>query len=405
MPLLTIVAKIETNAYTECIVKGALWYATKVYNGLLWHIRQGNCKPSRKDLNACLKLLPACKAYYSHSTQATRDEVIQAHKSFMALKAKGYTQHQQPSFRPKNSYSPLRYHNGFGFTLEDDVLTISLGTKRDDGIKHLDLKLAMRKDITFTKVINVVLTYDKNNGLCAHLVVYINACQPLGSRTVAVDLGETYLITAVFDDGTALLYKGMFVKSIRRYWQKVRASLKPPSKGKRKSKRFAQVAHKEEGQIDHMLHMITKHFVMQCYNSSVDTIVVGDVTGIRERIDWGHRLNQRLHAWAYAKIKHMITYKAACLGIKVITVNEAYTSKTCYACGKVSKSQRKGRGWYKCTCGWQMQADCNGALNILKKYVSLSNESSGHVASPVVLQSKSFNLDWHMIYESHLHLH
>ena len=97
----------------------------------------------------------------------------------------------------------------------------------------------------------------------------------------------------------------------------------------------------------------------------------------------------------------MITYKAALFGIKVITLNEAYTSQTCYACGKVAKSQRKGRGWYKCMCGWQLQADCNGALNILKKYVSLSNESSGPVACPVVLQSKFFNLDMHTIYESH----
>ncbi len=61
---------------------------------------------------------------------------------------------------------------------------------------------------------------------------------------------------------------------------------------------------------------------------------------------------------------------------------------------------RKSRGWYKCTCGWQIQADTNGALNILSRYVSSDNRSSGHVAGPAVLQSRSFLLDAHKVYET-----
>lgn len=400
MPILTIIANIEANYHSEKIIKGAMWYATKVFNGSVWHIRQGICKPTRKGLNSIIKFLPAAKAYYSHSVQATRDEVIQAYTSFMALRRAGRTQHQLPGFRNKNSYSPLRYHDQYGFKLNGDLLTISLGTGRKDGVKRLELKLVMRKDLNYKRVINVVITYDKTNGLRAHLVVDVDAGQPLGTKKVAVDLGETYLITAAFDDGKLLRYKGGELKSIRRYWQKVRTCVKPPLPGKKMSKRYTQIAHKESNQIDHHLHLITKHFVMECWQAGADTIIIGDLNGIRERIKYGPRLNQRLHAWPYAKIKYMITYKAALMGMQVIVIDEAYTSQTCYACKKVAKHQRKSRGWYKCSCGWQMQADANGALNILSRYVSSDDRSSGHVASPVVLQSRSFVLDAHKVYET-----
>jgi putative transposase len=44
-----------------------------------------------------------------------------------------------------------------------------------------------------------------------------------------LDGGETPAIAASFDDATTLLYSGKLIKSIRRYWQKVRAVVKPPT--------------------------------------------------------------------------------------------------------------------------------------------------------------------------------
>ena len=60
----------------------------------------------------------------------------------------------------------------------------------------------------FTKVIHVLITYDKKLGLQAHLVVETEDLEPLGDRVVAVDLGETHIISAMFDDGKTLLYSG-----------------------------------------------------------------------------------------------------------------------------------------------------------------------------------------------------
>ena len=406
MSVLTLNAKVIADEQTQAVLLDAMYCATKVYNGLIWHLRDefertGKTKATRKNLNAMLKTLPRAKGYYSLSAQATRDEVIQAYRSFFALRKAGRTQHQMPGFRRKTDYSPLRYYEGFGFTLEDDQLHLSLGTGRQDGVRSVRVQLQMRQDVSYQRVRNVLLTYDKTYGLFAHLVVEVEAKKPLGNRRVAVDLGETQAITAIFDDGATLLYSGRLIKSIRRYWNKVRAKVKPPTaENKRKSRRFRQIERKESRQVEHLLHTLTADFVHRCWLAGVDTIAVGDLTGIRERIGYTATLNQRLHAWPFRKIVSMITYKASLYGIRVLEVSESYTSQTCHACGEVKKSNRKHRGLYACACGWHVHADANGAANIFQnafKVSPLIERSSGRVVRPVVLPIR---LGWHTVHET-----
>ncbi len=403
MPILTLIAKAETTPETEAFLLDAMLAATKVYNGLLWNLRQeyeqsGKANISRKHLNGILKLLPRAKDYYSLCVQATRDEVIQAYNSFFALRKAGRTQANAPGFRRKTDYSPLRYYDGYGFSLDGNQLQLSLGTSRADGIKSVSLTLQHRPDITYGRVINVLLTYDKTHGLCAHLVVEVDARKALGNKWAAVDLGETQAITAILEDGTILLYNGRLIKSIRRYWQKVRTHVKPPTQGQRKSRRFVEIESKESRQINHLLHLLTKDFVERCWQTGVGTIVIGDLTGIRDSIDYGDRLNQRLHVWPFAKVVSMIKYKAALFGIKVEEVSEAYSSKTCHACKVVKASNRKRRGFYGCQCGFAVQADINGAANIFESHFKVSPlRSSGAVAAPVVLPIR---LGRHMVYKS-----
>jgi IS605 OrfB family transposase len=378
--------------------------ATKVYNGLIWHLREqfkqtGKNKITLKNLNGLLKLLPRAKSYYSHSAQSTRDEVIKAYRSFFALQKKGGTKHQAPGFRPKSQYSELRYYEGYGFTLNGDELTLSLGLHREDNVKNVTVKIQVRKDIDYKRIVNLLITYDKYNGLCAHLVVEVNSQKPLGNRKVAIDLGETQALTAIFDDGYVLLYNGRLLKSIRRYWQKIRTNVKPPTVEKRKkSRRFGQIACKESRQIKQLLHIMTTDFVKRCYLAGVGKITIGNLTDIRDKIDYGDSLNQRLHAWPFGKIMDMIEYKAALYGIKVEQESEAYSSQTCHGCQKVKKSNRVSRGQYQCECGWSVQADVNAAANIFETAYKVSPlRSSGYVANPVVLPIR---LGWHMVYET-----
>ena len=405
MPMLTIKAQIRADAATERILRDAMFCATKVYNGLMWHLRlqqeeTGRVNVRRSNLNRILAALPRAKGYYSMSVQLTRDEVRQAWRSFFALRRNGRTKQNAPGFRPKSMLSPLKYVQS-GFRVEGDSLTLSLGTGREDGVRYVTFRISHRPGVEYERVREVTITYDKMFGrLEARLVVEIKPRKNHGIGRAAVDLGETMLLATVFEGGVALLYSGRFIKAIRRYWQKVRSHVKPPSKDHpRKSRRFRQIARRERRQADHLLHIVTSHFIRECVKHGVGEIAIGDPTGIRDRIDYGARINQRLHAWPYRKIIDMIRYKAALVGIVVRNnVDERGTSRTCHACGAVRESSRVHRGLYRCPCGWMAQADVNGALNIYERAFQVSpvKGSSGRVARPVVLSSQ---VGWHTVHE------
>jgi len=403
MTMITLVSRIIADENTEEILLDAMHSATKVYNGLIWHLREryeqrGKAPISRKNLNQLMKSLPRAKEYYSLSAQATRDEVIAAYKSFFALRKSDETA-RPPGFRRKARYSNLRYYDGYGFSLtEEGRLQLSLGRSRADGVKDVEVDLLGRKDVEYTRIVNVLITYDTKHGLQAHLVVEVQDLEALGDRTVAVDLGETQMITAVFDDGKALLYSGREIKSIRRYWQKVRRCVKPPVGGQRKSRRYREIDRKEACQVNHRLHMITTDFVDRCYQAGVHTIVLGDVKGIRRQMRFGRKTNQRLHAWSFSKVSERIAYKASMRGMRVVEVSEAYSSQRCHQCGKVSQANRRQRGLYACGCGWRTHADVNAAANLYERFAHVSplKRSSGRVASPVVVPLRC---SWHRVYE------
>ncbi|MCX8049217.1 MAG: hypothetical protein N3A55_06115 [Methylohalobius sp.] len=134
-----------------------------------------------------------------------------------------------PGFRPKTRLSDLKYVQS-GFKVEGDRVTLSLGTSRKDGIRQVAFRIRHRPGVRYEQVREVGITYDKLIGrLEARLVVEVLPRENHGTGRVAVDLRETVLLAAVFEDGAALLYSGRLIKAVRRYWQKVRAKVKPPS--------------------------------------------------------------------------------------------------------------------------------------------------------------------------------
>ena len=89
----------------------------------------------------------------------------------------------------------------------------------------------------------------------------------------------------------------------------------------------------------------------------------------------------------------MIKYKAQGYGIEVVTVDEVYTSQICSICGFKNKSSHKHRGLYVCKgCGSVLNADVNGARNILFRVVPNPVRDSGfsHPRRIRVLQAPNF---------------
>jgi len=99
-------------------------------------------------------------------------------------------------------------------------------------------------------------------------------------------------------------------------------------------------------------------------------IIVGDLKDIRAGRNWGDSGNQKLHRRPFERIIRMLTYKARLKGISVVHDLEDYTSQTCSICGQRRKHNRVHRRLYVCSRRHAMiNADVNGAINILKRYL------------------------------------
>ena len=75
------------------------------------------------------------------------------------------------------------------------------------------------------------------------------------------------------------------------------------------------------------------------------------------------QFNNKLQRWSYPKVLEKLSRLTDEYGVLLTRVNPAYTSQKCSLCGVVCKGNRKGE-IYRCTCGNEMDADLNAAINL-----------------------------------------
>ena len=101
--------------------------------------------------------------------------------------------------------------------------------------------------------------------------------------------------------------------------------------------------------------------------------------GIKNNCSFGHVSKQQFYSIAFARIIKLLQYKLDNIGVKLVRVNEAYSSQ-CPPCSKGvarkygCKGRRKKRGLYK----YQKKiynADALGAFNILRIYYQIIDKS------------------------------
>ncbi len=126
-----------------------------------------------------------------------------------------------------------------------------------------------------------------------------------------------------------------------------------------------------------MLHKASRAIVSfaQEHNAGIK---LEDLKGIRDRAKVTHSFKHSLHSWSYYQLMQLISYKAKLLGIPVIYVNPAYTSKDCSRCNKLGS--RNGKS-FKChECGHVDHADVNAAFNIALRQEGIGRLSVDRVA-------------------------
>jgi len=298
-----------------------------------------------------------------------------------------------PMFRKKDMLSPLTFYQQFAIDGNKLTLGMSRKFKEENGISKMTFEFNDWKHIDGTpKMCNILFVDGK---WMAHIIYEIPEVSPKDNpNIVACDIGIINLIGTADIEGNSKIYTGKQALAVQHYYNKEIARVQSSTKIQQKkkwSKSLSRMTDRKYRQINQILHTVSKEVVKDAIENKVGTIVVGDIKNIRKKEDGsgkniGKMNNQKLHSWGFAKLLTQIKYKAALSGIRVVTVSERDTSKTCSVCGLVKKSNRKHRGFYRCKCGNRMNADVNGAVNILKRYLRENkiSRSIGSVAEPLI---------------------
>ena len=129
--------------------------------------------------------------------------------------------------------------------------------------------------------------------------------------------------------------------------------------------------------------------------NEINTLVIGKNKSWKQDINLGSKTNQNFVQIPHTIFIEMITYKCTIEGIAVVITEESYTSKCSFIDQEVIKKQKefKGkrvqRGLFKSEKGLLINADLNGALNILRKVIGNFDYDPIKVCStPLVLTIK-----------------
>ena len=228
------------------------------------------------------------------------------------------------------------------------------------------------------------------------------------THVASIDFGIDNIVALITDEGKSFLYKGGAIKSCNQFYNKRSSELRSIiTKGHKnanaKSKQLSVLSRNRDQFINDQMHKISKNVIDICLANNVGTIVLGINKGMKQHSNMGRSNNQAFVSLPISRLAFMITYKAQRAGIIVIEQEESYTSKADFLSndlipvygkekGEVSFSgSRIKRGLYKSATGVIINADINGAANIMRKAGFTINNKISDMANPVIMGFKELN--------------
>ena len=225
--------------------------------------------------------------------------------------------------------------------------------------------------------------YKNNNFVCE--LIYekeINDKTDSTGKAASIDLGLENLFTVAFNyNKKGIAFKGSKLKSINQYFNKEKAKLQSLlPKNEYSSKRINHLFYKREEQLRNIIGYYSNRLMELLVKEEVSTLVIGHNKNWKDKINIGKVNNQNFVSIPFNKVINIIKYKAEDFGIKCIEQEESYTSKASFLDNDniptfnedenkkhTFSGKRITRNLYQTKNNQIIDADLNGALNIMKK--------------------------------------
>ncbi len=283
-----------------------------------------------------------------------------------------------PSHTKDGAY-PLRanYEEGYNLTLQDDgTVEFRISAKPYKHVNgvlegddtHLDILRAALSGNGWTIGTAEALFYDETPELHVNVTNTERTVRDKqDSRTViGVDVNEDNVaLSALSAEGVedTLVIDFPEIKHERHRYFTIRKRVQNAEK----PSIHDTLEGREERFVRDRLHKVSRHIVEWSHQFEKPCIVFEDLKEMRESIDYGARLNRRLHRLPFRALQYYTSYKAAFESVPTAWIDPEYTSQHCPICGHAERANRNKKR-FKCrSCQHQDHADRSASVNIAVK--------------------------------------
>jgi IS605 OrfB family transposase len=365
--------------------------AHKLTNMGIYYARQLYFKSQKGigkfDLEKIYKNNSHYKALHSQAAQQVLRTVAESFKSYYGL-VKAYGEGKIlnfpriPNYRKKGGLASVSYP-GQALKLKDNRVRIPLGNQVKRWFGLDSFSVVMPSNLKWTDIRELrILPRNK----CFYLeFVYeksINFSEVEPDNVLGIDPGLTNWLTCVSNVGTSFIVDGKHIKSMNRWYNKQVSTIKEKKPQGFWNNKLAAITEKRNRQIRDGINKAARIVINHCLNNQIGTIIFGWNKGNKTEIELGKKNNSEFVPIPTARLKDRIAHLCKLYGIEFIETEESYTSKCLYldndflptyggekpAQWKPSGKRTK-RGLYRTANNWYVNADCNGAANIIKKAI------------------------------------
>ena len=364
-----------------------------LYNATMFEVRQhyfktgkhlGYCQVNKRFQETDQPDYRALPAKVSKHTQMLVDRGFKSFFALLKKKQKGkYDQPIQiPHYLPINGRQILEYEKGALSFMKEGYIHLSK--------TEISIPSAFSKE-----EVQAVRIVPKNGYIVVEVLYKREAkkTKESNNRVVGIDIGVNNLAAVVSNVFDAFIINGRPLKSINQFFNKELASAKSDLKirhDKKKSKKTNRLWRKRTNKVNDYLQKASTYLVNQFVSNDITTVVIGYNKNWKQDINMGKKNNQNFVQIPFRQFINMVAYKCYLEGITVYEQEESYTSKCSFLDDELIQKHEKyrgrrvKRGLYKTSTGKLVNADINGACNILKKFLLKKEAWNEEISSDLV---------------------
>ena len=399
---------ISPNKELKAVLEFVCEESNKLANCGTYYSRQLYFKtgkvPSKYDLHRLLKSNPHFKALYSHVAQQTLTGVAESFKSFRGLvkcitKGTVTQKPKLPKYR-KNSLKLVTFPRA-DVKLKDGWLRFPLGSKVKAWFGMDAFYLPMPSNLDYKKL-NEIRILPRNGCFYAEYVYKMESVSGETdiNRVLGIDHGLNNWLTCISNCGTSFIVDGLHLKSLNQWYNKRVSTIKEGKPQGFWSRQLASITEKRNRQMRDAVNKASRKIIRHCLENKIGTVIFGWNKGQKDGSDMGRKNNQKFVQVPTGKLKDRIAHLCKQYSIQFQETEESYTSRASFVDndylptfgekpeGWKSSGRRVHRGLFRSAQNWYINADCNGAVNIIRKVATtlgldLSGVSRGALLTPL----------------------